>query len=241
MERNIEFAVGEYYHVYSRGIDKGLIFKDQNDYYRFVKLLYLLNNTDPVNVFKESRGKRYGEIFYNKRGEPLVGVGAYCLMPNHVHLILREISEGGISAFARKLFTSHSMIFNKKYKRVGPLFQSRFKARHIDNDDYLRYLFAYVHLNPIKLFKSDWKENGTGDEKEANNFLDTYSFSSYLDFIGKKRPSGNILNSKDFPGYFENQKEFKDFLSDWLTFGEEFAQAEFKDSNRGGENVLGRT
>lgn len=226
MERNINFAVDEYYHIYSRGIDKGLIFKEQNDYYRFVKLLYLLNNKEPVNISKESRGKGYREVFYNKRGGPLVSIGAYCLMPNHIHLVLKEISEGGISAFVRKLLTSHSMIFNKKYKRVGPLFQSRFKARHIDNDDYFRYLFVYVHLNPIKLFKPDWKENGIGDEKEANNFLDSYIFSSYLDFTGKKRPSSNILNNKDFPEYFEDKKEFKGFVSDWLNFGKEFMQEE---------------
>lgn len=220
MERNLEFSIGEYYHIYSRGVDKQEIFSEGGDYFRFIKLLYLLNNSSPIDVGDKIKELSFRDLFFARRGKSLVSIGAYCLMPNHFHLLLKETTEGGISNFLRKILTSHSMFFNKKQERIGPLFQSRFKAKHIDNDDYFRYLFAYIHLNPIKLFKEDWRENGVGEMEPAKKFLDSYVFSSYLDYTKKERVQKNLLNTEDFPGYFEAQKDFEDYLNDWLSFGE---------------------
>ena len=91
-------------------------------------------------------------------------------MPNHFHILVKEKIENGISKFMGKLTTGYSMYFNKRYDRTGSLFQGVFKSVHADSDEYLKYLFAYIHLNPIKLINPEWKENGIKDKNRANAF-----------------------------------------------------------------------
>ena len=220
MERKLDFSVDEYYHIYNRGVEKRDIFLNDGDKDRFIRLLYLANSAKPF-VFREIKDLQFSQI---KRGELRTAIGAYCLMPNHFHLLVRETTEGGISAFMEKLSTGYSMYFNKKYKRVGPLFQSRFQARHVDDDNYLKYLFAYIHLNPVKLIYPDWKEKGIADLQKAKEYLSKYPYSSYHDFLGKIRPEQAILNKETFPEYFETGHDFEECLEDWLTYNEEFIQ-----------------
>ena len=115
------------------------LFLDIPDRERFVKLLFVCNGTNPV-VFKTIQGLPLDKI---ERGETLVDIGLYCLMPNHFHLLVKEKKENGISMFMEKLSTSYSMYFNKKNERTGRIFENTFKATHVDNDEYLKYLFAY--------------------------------------------------------------------------------------------------
>lgn len=214
MERKITFSVGEYYHVYNRGVEKRDIFLDKNDRDRFLKLLFLSNDTTPV-VFREVKNKVLSEI---PRGKPLVAIGAYCMMPNHFHILVKEVKEGGLSAFMEKLTTSYSKYFNKKNERVGPLFQGRFKAEHVNRDEYLKYLFAYIHLNPIKLIEPKWKEHGIRNSKKAQQYLRYFPYSSYPDHIGAVREENLILSSEDFPEYFGERHDFNDYITDWLEF-----------------------
>jgi putative transposase len=116
----------------------------------------------------------------------------------------------------QKLSTAYSMYFNKRHKRIGPLFQSRFKAEHVSRDEHLKYLFAYIHLNPVKNVDPAWGEKRIADPTKAKNFLKGYQYSSYLDLIGTKRPEGVILSPKDFPGYFSSKVEFEDFVDEWM-------------------------
>src|SRR3989344_907844 len=152
MSRNFNISIGEFYHIYNRGVDKRNVFEKPNDYNRFLFLLYLCNSFEHVDLQKLFRQKKtFSEIFSLEIDKKLTTIGAYCLMPNHYHLLLRETSKNGISKFMQKLSTAYSMYFNIKRQRTGALFQGRYKARHIDNDNYLKYLFAYIHLNPIKI------------------------------------------------------------------------------------------
>jgi len=188
MTRKIFFVPGEFYHIYNRGTDKRVIFKNTKDYNRFVLLLYLCNSTKPVNIEAElQKGRTFLELMESNRGDELVDIGAYCLMPNHFHILIKEKNEKGISLFMKKLSTAYSMYFNKKYDRSGALFEGRFKAKHISDDAYLKYLFAYIHLNPIKIIDSEWKENGICNKSEAKIYLSKYEYSSYLDYLGKNR------------------------------------------------------
>jgi putative transposase len=212
MQRKIEFSDGEYYHVYNRGVEKRETFIDQRDYERFLRLLFLSNGTKSY-VYRSVQGVPLNEI---DRGEQLTAIGAYVLMPNHFHLLLKETSGGGISKFMEKLTTGYSMYFNKKNKRVGPLFQGPFKAQHVDRDEYLKYLLAYIHLNPVKLIDSGWKENGIKDRSAAKKYLAGYRYSSYPDYLGEKREEVAILARKEFPEYFTNERGFEDFIDDWL-------------------------
>jgi putative transposase len=217
MERKFSFSVDEYYHVYSRGTERREIFLDANDKERFVKLLFVLNSGRQFK-FRDVKDISYSNI---QRGNPRTAIGAFCLMPNHFHLLLRETEEKGISIFMGKLLTAYSMYFNKKYKRTGGLFESTFRAEHADNDNYLKYLFAYIHLNPVKLIEPEWKEKGIKNRIFAEEYLKKYRYSSYEDYMGADREEGMILTKESFPEYFEHPREFKDFITDWLTYRDE--------------------
>lgn len=142
-------------------------------------------------------------------------------MPNHFHLLVREKREGDISLFMKKLSTAYAMYFNKRYDRSGTLFEGRFKAKHVDTDEYLKYLFAYIHLNPVKLIDPKWKENGIQNRKEAKRSLKTYDFSSYLTYTGTDTLQKNILDAKAFPRYFATSADFNKLIEHWLSYSDD--------------------
>ncbi len=213
-QRKIPLATGEYFHIYNRGNSKQAIFKDDNDYQRFKTLLYISNGTN--SFLTRSFEKSNPWLF--ERGEQLVDVGIYCLMPNHFHILLLSRIENGISTFIRKLSTSYSMYFNNKYERQGGLFESRFKAQHADTDEYLKYLYAYIHLNPVKLIDSTWKEEGIKDATKSYDFVASFAHSSLPDYLGDTRPENAILNQAQFPKYFSTHNDIKSELLEWLNY-----------------------
>lgn len=153
-----------------------------------------------------------------KNRATIVDIGAYCLMPNHFHLLIREKIEGGLSLFMKKLLTSYSMYFNLKHHRTGALFEGRFKATHVAEDDYLNYLFAYIHLNPVKIINPGWPKTDLTEVDRAAEYLKNYRFSSYQDYLGLNRPEKIILNQAAFPDYFAKPKAFSDLIKDWLLY-----------------------
>ena len=226
MRRKIDFSIGEYYHLYSRGTDKRAIFLEQKDYQRFKTLLYICNNKNPVDLCKHFRGgKTFAGLLKTERENTLVDIGVYCLMPNHFHILVKEKVEGGITKFTGKLLTAYSMYFNRKNSRTGTLFESKFKAKHVDSDEYLKYLFAYIHLNPIKLIDSKWRENGISNRKNAKKYLTEYYFSSYLDYQDVVRLEAKIINREVFPEYFVIKKDFNIFIDEWLLLSKVLTKA----------------
>jgi len=219
MTRTFSFAPDEFYHVYNRGTEKRNIFMSRADRDRFLALLYLANQDEPVDL--KLQGSTLLEIAAQRTSAPLIEIAAYCLMPNHFHLLIRELEEGGISKFMQKLTTGYTMYFNKKNDRNGSLFQGRFKATHVADDRYLQYLISYIHLNPVKLIEPKWKETGIADKVRAERYLETYTSSSYLDYLGKKRPEGMILTREALPEYFSSGADFKSFVTEWLTYNVE--------------------
>jgi len=215
MQRKTAFAVGEYYHIYNRGVEKRKIFLDQKDHGRFVRLFYLANGDRPV-VTRLVQGLPLDEIDV---GNKKIAIGAYVLMPNHFHILVKEIKEGGATSFMEKLQTGYSMYFNKKNERVGPLFQGTFKAEHVSRDEHLKYLFAYIHLNPLKLVEPDWEKGGVKDIKNTRRYLEEYKYSSYPDYVGVSREEGRILTPDEFPKYFSAPADFEGSLGDWLVQG----------------------
>jgi putative transposase len=153
------------------------------------------------------------------REKLLVHVGSYCLMPNHFHLIITPIEEVSISRFMQKLTTAYSMYYNTKYQKTGSLFQGKFKSEYASNDRYLKYLFSYIHLNPIKLIQKDWKEKGISNKNNAISYLNKYKYSSYLDYLGVNRDESVILDCKEFPTYFPTKNAFQKEIFEWLSFG----------------------
>lgn len=220
MSRNLKFAEGEHYHVYNRGTDKRKIFSSRKDYERFIVLLYLANDQSLVHI-SNYQGSTLIEMLATSQDNPLVDIEAYCLMPNHFHLLLHEKTESGISIFMHKLSTAYTMYFNRKYNRSGNLFQGRFKAKHASNDNYLKYLLAYIHLNPIKLIDKDWKTNGITNRKKALEFLKNYKFSSFDEYLKSKRLEGKIVNTNSLPKYFEQEASFDMLIEYWLNYNSE--------------------
>ncbi|HRZ30652.1 MAG TPA: transposase, partial [Candidatus Paceibacterota bacterium] len=209
MNRKFNFSVGEFYHVYNRGVEKRIIFTCDEDYYRFIGLLYLANSEESFSFRDIAKGESSGQsLFDYKRGESLVDIGSYCLMPNHFHLLLKEKKEGGISLFVSKVCTGYSMYFNKKYEHVGTLFQGPFGATYLDSDNYLKYIYSYIHLNPVKLINSDWRETGISNLPKTKDFLANYKYSSYLDYLGISRSEGKILNKKVLNGLWNLGQQF---------------------------------
>lgn len=215
--RKVNFFINEYYHIYNRGVEKRLIFLDNPDYNRFLALLYVCNSKKQVlmrNTFPSGVSFKLFDGF--SKGESLVDIVSYCLMPNHFHLVLRERVEGGISLFMKKLSTGYSMYFNKKYERSGGLFGGTFKSEHINNDSYFNYIFSYVNLNPLKLFNLRWKESDFLNKNSSKEFLLKYRYSSYLDCIGFDRQEKIILNREFLPGHIQDFNEYEDFIDAML-------------------------
>lgn len=218
MGKKISIAPGEFYHLYNRGTEKRDIFLTQNDYERFLSLLYLANNSSHFET--KLQGRTLEEAMGVPRERTLVDLCAYVLMPNHFHLLVKERSEGdgkGIGLFMQKLLTGYTMYFNKRNERTGTLFQGKYKASHAADDRYLKYLISYIHLNPIKLIEPTWKETGIEDRIQAEKYLEQYQHSSYLDFLGHPRLQGNILSQEVLPEYFETAMDFRSSVTDWLT------------------------
>jgi len=223
MSRRVSFTSGEYYHIYNRGVERRTLYLDPADHRRFSHLLYLTNSTKSIHLQKicpqaaSGRGRTLTKIYQERRIDTLVDILAYCMMPNHFHLLLRAKADCGVSKFMQKLCTGYTMYFNKRYKRTGTLFQGKFQATHADTDEYLKYLYAYIHLNPVKLFQPDWKENGIQSLSAAKAFLEEYYHSSYLDHLGANRPEMTILNKDVGPQYFSSVAELETEMQNWLT------------------------
>lgn len=213
--RKVSFASEEYYHVYNRGNSKQIIFHDIWDYNRFIKLLFLSNGEESFKT------RDVGNSVYDfNRGKQLVHIGAYCLMPNHFHILITQTDSGSISKFMQKISTGYSMYYNRKYERIGTLFEGKFKSEHAEDDRYLKYLFSYIHLNPLKLIDKDWKENGVKDKTKAFQHLEQYPFSSYQDYLGFDRKQNAVLGIDAFPNYFSNKTFFKKEIFDWLNINQ---------------------
>ncbi|MEK7128282.1 MAG: transposase [Patescibacteria group bacterium] len=199
----------EYYHIYNRGNGKNKIFNSDEDYDRFCKLLFI-SNSERSFTFRDSIVDQKINAWDFERGEPLVEICAWVLMPNHFHIILIshrsdlwEEKFNPITEFMRKLSTAYAMYFNKKHNRTGSLFEGKFKSKHVGEDNYFNYLFSYIHLNPIKLIQSDWQENGIKNKKEATEYLKNFRYSSFQDFYGFSRKEGKIINKSSLPEDFE--------------------------------------
>jgi len=173
--KKVEFINSERYHIYNRGTDKRNVFIDKYDYQRFLLGMREFNTGKIGMTLREmlrAEQSKKDEDFCRDRisadsDDQLVKVVAYCLNPNHYHFILEQISDGGISKFMQKIGIAYTMYFNEKYQRSGSLFQGKFKAVHIETNEYLLYLSVYVN-------KNNFVHGGKNDK---------WPYSSWLDYI----------------------------------------------------------
>lgn len=215
MQRKTPFLEAEIYHIYNRGANKADIFLDEKDYFRFQLLLFLANDTDSItirNTLKKYQGRSLVSIFSEENPKHnLVEVLSYALMPNHFHLIVRQKSEDGITQFMKKVGTAYSMYFNAKNDHSGTVFQGRFQSRHVDTGDYLRWLFAYVALNPLDVGFPGWKDRGISDSQKAFAFLRDYQHASLPDMLPNcERHEAAILSRSALDEVSDDVPDFSD-------------------------------
>lgn len=149
MSLRVQTASNEFYHVYNRGVDKRVIFNDERDYQRFLLLFLLANDVTSVDVRQAIRDFTIPELVKRERKQ-LVSIYAFSLLSNHFHLLLSPKVDLGVSKFMQKVATGYTMYFNSKNERSGALFQGRYKIKHAEEEKYVKYLFEYIHLNPIR-------------------------------------------------------------------------------------------
>ena len=197
-----------YYHIYNRGVEKRKIFLDEQDYKVFLKYLKLyLAPPGKLPIRKVSIGNNTFQTvprplknYYDK-----VKLLSYCLMPNHFHLLIKQTDKKSIELFMRSLATKYSVYFNKKYNRVGSLFQGPYKAVLASDDIYLLHLSRYIHLNPGK--DSPYR----------------MAYSSYPEYLQKRNTSW--IYTKDILSHFKTAKKtsLKDMLS-YQSFVDDYFQ-----------------
>ncbi|MBU3935026.1 transposase [Patescibacteria group bacterium] len=221
--RKIQFAKGHIYHIYNRGVEKRDIFLSDNDRWRFLQGLFLFNDEKTVanllfRLEKEKKAlnfkilREYLNQWKDER-KALTKIMLDCLKPNHFHLLLEEISDGGISRFMQKLGVGYTRYFNKKYERNGHLFQGPFQVVRVENDDQLRYLIAYINvINPLQEIESQTKEGRVKDVDRIMKFLENYPWSTHLEYLGKR---DSVIIDKGMAGkMFSDTREYKEFIQE---------------------------
>jgi len=204
--RTIPLVTNEVYHILNRGSGAIPIFNSDWDYKRFLQIMFYYQNVKPPMKFsrffqlsKEEKEKIIKEK--SKEKDFWVEIISYCLMPNHFHLLLKQIRDGGIFKFIHSFLDSYSHYFNLKNKRKGGLFEGRFRAIRVETDSQLLHLSRYIHLNP---YSSYLVKDFTA--------LINYPYSSlpeYLDLTSQSLCHKEIILSS-----FSKTNSYKEFVFD---------------------------
>jgi len=211
----------EIVHVLNRGVDKRKIFLDDQDHFRFIHDLFEFNNMDSVNTTFYAFKRKYNDVGrrkIEKERKPrkmLVDILAFCLIQNHYHLLLTPRVQNGVALFIKKLNGGYAKYFNAKYERSGALFQGKYKRIIVKNEAHFIHLPYYIHLNPLDLVAPEWRERKINNLAKAMKFLNSYRWSSYLDYTGEKNfPS---VTQRDFLlEFFGGHEQYKRGIIEWL-------------------------
>lgn len=210
------------YHTLNRGVDKRTIFLDDQDRLRFIHDLFEFNDKENVNnvtyFFHRIKSKDVEHPYITQERKPrklLVKIYAFCLMPNHYHLLLSPIEENGVPLFMKKLNAGYAKYFNEKYERSGALFQGRYKSIPIENEAHFIHLPYYIHFNPLDIKFGEWRKRELKNPNQAIKFLENYRWSSHLDYLGKKNfPS--VTQREFLLNFFDGHDGYKQSIEQWL-------------------------
>ncbi len=194
---------------------------DDRDRFRFIHDLFEFNDRENVrdnSYLFNIRDVRRNDISGMDEKRPrklLVSILAFCLMPNHYHLLLKPLVEKGTSLFMKKLNGGYVKYFNNKHERTGTLFERRYKSILVNNQSHFTHLPYYIHLNPLDLVTPEWRERKLRNPKKALDFLNNYRWSSHLDYTGQKNfPS---VTQRDFLlEVFNGEKGYTKSIENWL-------------------------
>jgi putative transposase len=220
MRRKEQFAPGEYYHIYSRTIFNIPEFEDYENALKLNQAFLLANSTestkafDYLRTFNKATWRKSIEIAW--RGDKFADVVSYVIMPDHYHLLLKEVRENGITDFLRSCNTSIAKYINIKKDRRGPLFESSFKSKHIDSNEYLLHLSLYIHLNPLDFIDNkNWRHGQLKNWHLKKKALLKYPWSSLKNFIYDDFEDLILSGTEIILDQFKSKKDYESFLKDW--------------------------
>ncbi|MBI3261496.1 transposase [Candidatus Berkelbacteria bacterium] len=206
--RKTILVAGEMYHIFNRGVEKRPTFESARDYQRYLLLMQFYKRHHS-HQFSRLNHKERLEFIAKKSGDPIVEIVCYCLMPNHYHLILKQLTDTGISDFFSKIADGYTKYFNTIYERVGPLFQGPFKAVHIEDNQQLIHLSRYIHINPVMASLVKKTED--------------YPWSSYKEYLNQaKGPCQKEIVTKQFSSI----SQYEDFVNDYADYKKKLGKIE---------------
>ena len=189
----MQLMQNEFYHLVNRGVDKRVVFLDDKDRLRFIHNLFSFNDADHSDNYIQPT-RRSGKYEF-KRRKNLVTIHAFALMDNHYHILVSPMVEDGVSIFMKKINMGYTKYFNERHKRTGTLWQGKYRKVMITKDSHFLYLPHYIHLNPLDYKFPEWRKGKVDNIEEAIEYLDSYRWSSHMDYSGIKNfPS--IINTK---------------------------------------------
>ena len=203
-------VTGEIYHIFNRSVAQQPIFKKSReciraleiiDYYRFV------NTPLRFSHYNRLSSQEKGDLLKNlyKTNDKFIDIYAFSLMPNHYHLLVKQLKDGGVSKFLRIMQDSYAKYLNTKSKRSGSVFQQMFKAVRIETDEQFLHVSRYIHLNPLTSYVISQKDE-----------LERYSWNSYMDYLSSfPRP---FINTDFLNKFFKSKLNFKKFNLNQLDF-----------------------
>jgi putative transposase len=212
--RTLKIAPGEHYHIFNRAALKQVIFHDFGDYARFLFLILYLQA--PIKILHINRLIKSFLKFCSQTGQSRaltslamgyedevvkkrrVEIVTFCIMPNHFHLILKELDEGGISFYMQRVLTAYAKYYNTKYQKTGHVFQGPYRAVHVESNEQLLHLSTYIHRNP--------REIAVWLDKEHR-----YPWSSHQDLTEENR-WGNLMAPEIILGQFKDKEEYAEFV-----------------------------
>ncbi len=218
--RKVQLVNGEFYHIIQRGIEEREIFSDEEDHLRFVNSLLVFNDKNPTpwqsRMFWHQRDPAVLSLGYQPK-IPLVELHIFALMKNHFHLLVRQLTENGVAEFMQKI-GGYVWYFNKKYERIGPLFQGRYKIKRIETEPQLKNNFVYIATNPVGIIEPEWKDWKVNAPQKAIQFLEQeYRWSGYRDYLGGQNfPS--VTTRSFFLKLFGGERGIKKEIDSWILF-----------------------
>ena len=215
--RKIVFRNDSIYHICNRAVDGRSIFRSKREYERGLMLLrfYKYAKTPMrlsylLNLSHENQLEVLSRL---ENSERLVSILSYAFMPNHFHVLLKQLTDNGISKFVSNISNSYSRYSNVKSKRIGPVFQGRFRAVFIQSNEQLAHVSRYIHLNPVTASIIDFQA------------LANYEFTSYIDYVNGN--SRGMVDTEDVLSLFNSAEDYEEFVTDHIGYSKTLHEIEY--------------
>ena len=219
MTTKADFATGQYYHVYTRGVDRRKVFMDKSDFERFFISLFLFNDKTYKSIAGRGEDRLLRRCFvettqYDPR-EKLVDIVTFNLLTNQMHMILVPLQDDGISRFMHRVLMGYAQYFNKKNDRVGALFET-YKAKVVTSQSYLEHMVPYTHLNTIDMFGLPWRDGLVENWEQAKRHLEEHRWSGH--HVAMRRPQKLPVVSEEYlHKMYPTSEGYLEHLKGWIT------------------------